>query len=308
MNIKVVTGDITKLEVDAIVNAANGTLLGGGGVDGAIHHAAGPDLLAECSTLHGCETGEAKITKGYCLSAKYVIHTVGPVWSGGNRGERDLLGNCYRNSMRIAREYHLKSIAFPAISTGVYGYPKKEAAKVAVHTILNELKDIDSDFEVYLAAFDQETASLYNQEIFEQANRKHSHEELSSIVSVCDKWMEKFTDADISYVELVDHYLADDCNTFGFEMDCGHAFQEKYKDAFNNLRTLNRVLDRIDDIDLLGSAIYSKWRYFNHWAYDAAEILSQPSRGWFVAILSRMKYLANKELMDRKDEIVDDTK
>ena len=91
-------------------------------------------------------------------------------------------------------------------------------------------------------------------------------------------------------------------------MDCGHAFQEKYKDAFNNLRTLNRVLDRIDDIDLLGSAIYSKWRYFNHWAYDAAEILSQPSRGWFVAILSRMKYLANKELMDRKDEIVDDTK
>lgn len=109
-------------------------------------------------------------------------------------------------------------------------------------------------------------------------------------------------------VELVDHYLADDCNTFGFEMDCGHAFQEKYKDAFNNLRTLNRVLDRIDDIDLLGSAIYSKWRYFNHWAYDAAEILSQPSRGWFVAILSRMKYLTNKELMDRKDEIVDDTK
>lgn len=201
-----------------------------------------------------------------------------------------------------------KSIAFPAISTGVYGYPKKEAAKVAVHTILNELKDMDSDFEVYLAAFDQETASLYNQEIFEQANRKHSHEELSSIVSVCDKWMEKFTDADISYVELVDHYLADDCNTFGFEMDCGHAFQEKYKDAFNNLRTLNRVLDRIDDIDLLGSAIYSKWRYFNHWAYDAAEILSQPSRGWFVAILSRMKYLANKELMDRKAEIVDDTK
>ena len=308
MNIKVVTGDITKFEVDAIVNATNGALLGGGGVDGAIHRAAGSDLLAECRTLHGCEAGEAKITKGYCLPAKYVIHTVGPVWSGGNRGERDLLGNCYRNSMRIAREHHLKSIAFPAISTGVYGYPKKEAAKVAVHTILNELKDMDSDFEVYLAAFDQETASLYKQEILEQTNRKRSQEELSSIVSVCDKWMEKFTDADISYVELVDHYLADDCNTFGFEMDCGHAFQEKYKDAFNNLRTLNRVLDRIDDIDLLGSAIYSKWRYFNHWAYDATEILSQPSRGWFVAVLSRMKYLANKELMDRKDEIVDDTK
>lgn len=218
---------------------------------------------------------------------------------------KDYVNNSNSNSHQNA---DTKSIAFPAISTGVYGYPKKEAAKVAVRTILNELKDMDSDFEVYLAAFDQETASLYNQEILEQANRKRSQEELSSIVSVCDKWMEKFTDADISYVELVDHYLADDCNTFGFEMDCGYAFQEKYKDAFNNLRTLNRVLDRIDDIDLLGSAIYSKWRYFNHWAYDAAEILSQPSRGWFVAILSRMKYLANKELMDRKDEIVDDTK
>lgn len=308
MNIKVVTGDITKLEVDAIVNAANGSLLGGGGVDGAIHRAAGPELLAECRTLHGCDTGEAKITKGYRLPAKYVIHTVGPVWNGGNRGEKDLLANCYRNSVRIAREHHLKSIAFPAISTGVYGYPKKEAAKVAVHIILDELKNMDNDFVVYLVAFDQETASLYNQEIIEQANRKRSREELTAIVSFCDKWMKKFTDADISYVELVDHYLADDCNTFGFEMDCGHAFQEKYRDAFNNLSTLNRVLDLVDDIDLLGSAIYSKWRYFNHWAYDAAEILSPSSRGWFVAALSRMKYLANKELTDREDEIVDDTK
>lgn len=308
MNIKVVTGDITKLEVDAIVNAANGSLLGGGGVDGAIHRAAGPELLAECRTLHGCDTGEAKITKGYRLPAKYVIHTVGPVWNGGNRGEKDFLGKCYRNSMRIARENHLKSIAFPAISTGVYGYPKKEAAKVAVHTILDELKDMDSDFAVSLVAFDQETASLCNQEILEQANRKLSREELLSIVSFCDKWMEKFTDAEISYVELVDHYLADDCNAFGFEMDCGHAFQEKYRDAFNNLSTLSGVLDLVDDIDLLGSAIYSKWRYFNHWAYDAAEILSQSNRGWFVAVLSRMKYLADKELVDRKDEIVDDTK
>lgn len=161
MRIEVNKGDITKLDVDAIVNAANSSLLGGTGVDGAIHRAAGPGLLEECRKLNGCGTGEAKITKGYNLPAEYVIHTVGPVWCGGGKGEEKLLESCYRNSLLIAKEKGLKSIAFPAISTGVYGYPKKEAAKIAVRTIRDAEKDFPEDFTVFLMAFDGETEEIY---------------------------------------------------------------------------------------------------------------------------------------------------
>ena len=160
--INVIQGDITQLEVDAIVNAANKSLLGGGGVDGAIHRAAGPELLEECKTLDGCETGEAKLTKGYNLKARYVIHTVGPVWNGGTRREDQLLANCYQNSLQLANEKGLKSIAFPAISTGVYRFPIDRAFRIVLESIRNYLKSDDSINEIYLVCFDQDVFDQYN--------------------------------------------------------------------------------------------------------------------------------------------------
>lgn len=155
---KVCRGDITKMAVDAIVNAANSSLLGGGGVDGAIHRAAGLELLYECRTLNGCPTGEARITKGYKLPAKWVIHTVGPVWHGGGKNEAKLLAMAYENSMKLAVEVRAKSIAFPAISTGVYGYPQDEAAMIAVRTVAAFLEKNPSFDEVIFVCFLEESA------------------------------------------------------------------------------------------------------------------------------------------------------
>ena len=160
--IEVIQSDITQLEVDAIVNAANKSLLGGGGVDGAIHRAAGSELLDECKTLGGCETGEAKLTKGYKLKASYVIHTVGPVWNGGTRGEDQLLTNCYKNSLQLANNISLKSIAFPAISTGVYRFPIDRACRIAIKSIRDYLKSDDSINEIYLVCFDRDVYDQYN--------------------------------------------------------------------------------------------------------------------------------------------------
>lgn len=162
MAMEIISGDITKLDVEAIVNAANETLLGGGGVDGAIHKAAGPELLRECGTLGGCKTGEAKITKGYDLKAEYVIHTVGPVWRGGSIGEEELLRASYINSLKIAKDKNIRKIAFPLISAGVYGYPKDQAIKVAKETIESFLKNenLDNKLTVYLVLFDKEALKL----------------------------------------------------------------------------------------------------------------------------------------------------
>ena len=156
------TGDITRCATDAIVNAANSSLRGGGGVDGAIHRAAGPELLAECRMLGGCPVGEARITRGYSLPAAHVIHTVGPVWRGGASGESQLLANCYRSSLDLAREHSLRSIAFPALSTGVYDYPKEQASRVAAQTLQDRLAAFPSAFDLILfICFDDESARIY---------------------------------------------------------------------------------------------------------------------------------------------------
>ena len=163
MKLHIVTGDITKLQVDAIVNAANTSLLGGGGVDGAIHRAAGPELLAECRTLGGCETGRAKNTRGYKLPARYVLHTPGPVWHGGSHGEAELLAGCYRSCLELAAQYGCRTVDFPSISTGVYGYPLDKAAPVALGAIKESLEKYPEIERVRMVCFDDRTKAAYEE-------------------------------------------------------------------------------------------------------------------------------------------------
>ena len=165
--IQLYLGDITEMHVDAIVNAANKSLLGGGGVDGAIHRAAGPKLLDECRELNGCETGQAKITHGYRLPARFVIHTVGPVWYGGKIGEKEQLASAYRESLKLARKYKLKTIAFPNISTGVYHFPKQLAAEIAIQTVQHFLAEDNTIEEVTFCVFDNENYQIYDQLLHE---------------------------------------------------------------------------------------------------------------------------------------------
>ena len=164
MRIKAIIGDITKIDVEAVVNAANTSLLGGGGVDGAIHRAAGKELLEECRKLNGCKVGEAKLTKGYLLPAKFIIHTVGPVWNGGNNNEEDVLKSCYKNCLKLAAENKIKSIAFPCISTGRFHFPIEKAAKIAIQSARDAIEHGDIT-EIYFVCFDEQNYNEYAREL-----------------------------------------------------------------------------------------------------------------------------------------------
>lgn len=254
MPLQFVRNDITNMACDAIVNAANETLLGGGGVDGAIHRAAGPALLKECKTLGGCKTGSAKITNGYNLKCRYIIHTVGPVWRGGSHQEEDLLKSCYRSSLILAKEYGCESVAFPLISAGVYGYPVQDAVRVAVNTIADFL--MENDMLVYLVFFGKAAFSAGSKLI--SGIRQY----------VDDCYVESHTDAEYERMRRAQSSatLCDTvaCAPEAFSMPCGHAYAspdsslETYLKQVKDESFSQMLLRKIDEADMTDSACYRR--------------------------------------------------
>jgi O-acetyl-ADP-ribose deacetylase (regulator of RNase III) len=247
MPFQIIRNDITKVECDAIVNAANNTLLGGGGVDGAIHRVAGKGLLEECKTLGGCETGQAKITKGYNLPCKYVIHTVGPVWQGGNNNEREFLQSCYKNSLVLAKEYNCESVAFPLISSGVYGYPAQDAMKVAVDTIGEFL--LNNDMLVYIVVYNNIAVNIgsklfsdiaeYIDDNYVAEHTDYNYE--SARMMRCDMPMLQMQSVE-----------ADECSVFD-DSDINNWVNEVIDESFSEM-----LLRKIDESGMTDSQCYKK--------------------------------------------------
>jgi len=250
MPLEIIRNDITKVHADAIVNAAKSSLLGGGGIDGSIHHAAGPELLEECRTLGGCETGQAKITKGYNLPAKYVIHTVGPVWYGGKNNEKKLLEDCYKNSLELAKAYKLESIAFPLISSGIFGYPKDKVLKIAISVIGDFL--LTNEMTVYLV--------VYNKEAFVLSKKLFS----SIRQYIDDKYIEERSHRDRYRSEQMNESRVVSSEDIAFSYTSEYAPEVKYKrsldDVINNIdETFSQLLLRlIDEKRMTDSETYKR--------------------------------------------------